>query len=220
MVELRDVTRVYRLGNRRVRALDRVSLIVDEGEFVAVIGPSGSGKSTLLHVIGGIDRPDSGSVVVAGTEINPLSENDLARWRRHSVGIVFQFFQLLPTLTALENVALPMELGGVAGNDRQAEAWQLLKRVGLDDRAAHLPSELSGGEQQRVAIARAIANGPPLLLADEPTGNLDVQSGVDVLTLIRQLHADGMTVILVTHEPRLAEAAQRTVQIRNGAIIG
>jgi len=219
MVELRDVTRIYRLGNRRVRALDRVSITVDEGEFVAVIGPSGSGKSTLLHVIGGIDRPDSGSGVVAGTAINPLGENELARWRRQSVGIVFQFFQLLPTLTALENVALPMELGGMAGNERQSAAWQLLERVGLADRAAHLPSELSGGEQQRVAIARAIANDPPLLLADEPTGNLDVQSGVEVLALIRQLHADGMTVILVTHEPRLAEAAQRTVQIRNGAII-
>ncbi len=219
MIELVGVSRTYRLGTRRIHALDGVGLTVEQGEFVAVVGPSGSGKSTLLHVIGGIDRPDSGRVIVAGTEISKLGENGLAHWRRNAVGIVFQFFQLLPTLTALENVALPMELSGNRNQPHGDKAHNLLGRVGLAGRADHLPSELSGGEQQRVAIARALANAPPLLLADEPTGNLDAGSGEEVLSLIRQLHDEGMTVVMVTHEPRLAEAAGRIAHIRNGKMV-
>lgn len=219
MIELVGVSRTYRLGTRRIHALDTVDLTVEIGEFVAVVGPSGSGKSTLLHVIGGIDRPDSGRVIVAGTEISKLGENGLARWRRRAVGIVFQFFQLLPTLTALENVALPMELSGNRNQPHRDKARKLLERVGLAGRADHLPSELSGGEQQRVAIARALANDPPLLLADEPTGNLDAGSGEAVLSLIRQLHDEGMAVVMVTHEPRLAEAAGRIAHIRNGKLV-
>ncbi|NOZ06756.1 MAG: ABC transporter ATP-binding protein [Chloroflexi bacterium] len=219
MIILRDVTRTYRLGSRQVRALDRVTLTVAEGEFVAVVGPSGSGKSTLLHVISGIDRPESGEVLVAGTAIAQRSENDLARWRGQTVGIVFQFFQLLPTLTAVENVALPMELRGDSGGDYRNRARRLLAQVGMSARVDHLPSELSGGEQQRVAIARAIANRPSLLLADEPTGNLDADSGAEVLSLIRQLHSRGMTVVLVTHDPRIAAQAERVVHIFNGRIV-
>ncbi len=220
MIVLRDVTRTYRLGSRQVRALDRATLTVAEGEFVAVVGPSGSGKSTLLHVISGIDRPESGEVQIAGIEVTQRSENDLARWRGQTVGIVFQFFQLLPTLTAAENVALPMELRGDRGRDYRDRARQLLAQVGMEARADHLPSELSGGEQQRVAIARAIANEPALLLADEPTGNLDAGSGAEVLALIRQLHGKGMTVVLVTHDSQVAAQAERVVHIFNGKITG
>jgi len=185
---------------------------------VAAVGPSGSGKSTLLHIISGIDKPDTGQVLVAGTEINQLGENKLARWRGQTVGIVFQFFQLLPTLTALENVALPMELLGRRSGSCLQEAHRLLEQIGMSDRADHLPSELSGGEQQRVAIARAIANKPPLLLADEPTGNLDATSGAEVLSLIHQLHESGMTVVMVTHESQLATQAQRIVHLYNGRL--
>ena len=206
------------MGTRTLFALHDVSLEIRAGEFVAVTGPSGSGKSTLLNLIGGIDKPDSGHVWVDGVEVNTLDENRLARWRGEKIGIVFQFFQLLPTLTAQENVMLPMELRNTFADHRRERAAQSLARVGLAERGAQLPSELSGGEQQRVAIARALANDPPILLADEPTGNLDSDTGQVVFELLAELHRAGKTIVLVTHEEALARRAQRVVRVRDGRV--
>lgn len=216
LVELRHVSRHFVSGRSVVRALDDVWLTVDPGEFIAIVGPSGSGKSTLLSIIGGIDRPTSGEVWVAGQRLDRLSEDELARWRRRGVGIVFQFFQLLPTLTALENVMLPLALADHP--NPRARAVELLDQLGLKDRLHHLPAELSGGEQQRVAIARAIANEPPLLLADEPTGNLDEQTGRAILDILERLHRTGQTIVLVTHDPTLAARAERRVEIHDGRL--
>lgn len=218
LIELRNVSRVYAMGARKLGALDDVSLQVRRGEFVAIVGPSGSGKSTLLGMVSGIDKPTHGQVWVAGKRIDQLSENALAIWRRDHIGIVFQFFQLLPTLTALENVALPLELrGGRHGGRQQAE--RMLERVGLGGRAAQLPSELSGGEQQRVAIARALVNDPPILLADEPTGNLDTVNAEGVMSLLREFTRAGKTILLITHELSLAHSADRILTMRDGRIV-
>lgn len=208
------------MGARKLYALRDASLNIDAGEFVAILGPSGSGKSTLLNLISGIDQPDAGRVRVAGADLGALSENALARWRGAQIGIVFQFFQLLPTLTALENVMLPMELRSTFGAQRRARAADALARVGLAEHAAQLPAELSGGEQQRVAIARALVNDPPILLADEPTGNLDTETSEQIIRLFEELHRAGKTIVLVTHEAALARAAARTVQLRDGRVIG
>lgn len=218
LIQIENVTRAYVMGARTLYALRDVSLTIRAGEFVAVVGPSGSGKSTLLNLIGGIDKPNAGRVCVAGIEISALNENALARWRGEHIGIVFQFFQLLPTLTALENVMLPMELRNAFPDHRRARALDALARVGLQDHAHQLPSELSGGEQQRVAIARALINDPPILLADEPTGNLDTQTSEQVLQLFSELHRSGKTIVLVTHEQSLARAASRIVSMRDGRI--
>lgn len=218
LIELKKATRIYTMGRRTCYALDEVSLQVRAGEFVAIVGPSGSGKSTLLNLVGGIDKPTSGEVWVAGRRIDQMDENALAIWRRSHVGIVFQFFQLLPTLTALENVALPMELGG-RWNGARRRAEQMLARVGLADHASQLPSELSGGEQQRVAIARALVNDPPILLADEPTGNLDSVNAQAIIRLLYELAETGKTILLVTHEMNLAGIADRIVSMRDGRII-
>ncbi len=218
LIDVQRATRVYTMGARTLYALRDVSLQIARGEFVAVVGPSGSGKSTLLNLVGGIDKPTSGQVWVDGARIDTLSENALAKWRRNHVGIVFQFFQLLPTLTALENVTLPMELRGDPARERRARATALLERVGLGARAAQLPSELSGGEQQRVAIARALANDAPILLADEPTGNLDSANAEGIIALLREVADAGKTILLITHEANLARAAQRTVMMRDGEI--
>ncbi len=200
-------------------ALREVSLRVQRGEFVAVVGPSGSGKSTLLNLIAGIDRPTGGEVWVKGRRIDTLSENALARWRGAEVGIVFQFFQLLPTLTVFENVLLPMQLrslwGATSDPDRTRD---ILAQVGMSPHLDKLPSELSGGERQRVALARALINDPPILIADEPTGNLDSKTGADIIRLFRAQHAAGKTVILVTHERRLANVATRRVRMLDGRI--
>jgi putative ABC transport system ATP-binding protein len=196
-----------------------VSFQVARGEFVAVVGPSGSGKSTLLNLVGGIDKPTRGEIWVDGTRIDTLGENALAIWRRTHIGIVFQFFQLLPTLTALENVSLPMELRGDARQVRRGRAEAILQRVGLGAHASQLPSELSGGEQQRVAIARALVNDPPILLADEPTGNLDSANAEGIIQLLRELAEAGKTILLITHEANLARAAHRTVLMRDGEIV-
>lgn len=205
------------MGSRTLYALRNVTLRITEGEFVAVVGPSGSGKSTLLNLIAGIDKPTSGRVWVAGWELDTLDENTLAIWRRDHVGIVFQFFQLLPTLTALENVALPLELkGGWHGAFERAA--EMLARVGLADRASQLPSELSGGEQQRVAIARALVNDSPILLADEPTGNLDSENAQGIVQLLSEVADSGKTVVLVTHEDALAREARRIIWMRDGQI--
>lgn len=217
LVRLACISKVYRDGQREIVALDQVTLDITAGEWVAIVGPSGCGKSTLLNLIAGIDRPTSGRVIIAGTDLAQLDEEALARWRRSHVGIVFQFFQLLPTLTALENVQLPLVLAG--RRDAPQRARELLERVGLAYRAHRLPSELSGGEQQRVAIARALANDPPLLLADEPTGNLDSMSGEAVLELFRTAWHHGTTILLVTHDREVAARAQRIVELRDGRLV-
>ncbi len=217
-IRLENVTRAYTIGARTLYALRDVTLTIDAGEFVAIVGPSGSGKSTMLNLIGGIDKPDEGQVWVAGARVDELSENALAKWRGEKIGIVFQFFQLLPTLSALENAMLPMELRGTFASNRRARALESLARVGLAERATQLPSELSGGEQQRVAIARALVNDPPILLADEPTGNLDTETGERVVALLANLNYAGKTIVLVTHEETLARAASRIIRVRDGQV--
>ncbi len=220
LIDVRNATRVYTMGARTLYALRDVSVEIERGEFVAVVGPSGSGKSTLLNLVGGIDKPTNGEVWVDGTQLDAMDENALAKFRRNHIGIVFQFFQLLPTLTALENVSLPMELRGDERKYRRARAQEMLTRVGLGARMMQLPSELSGGEQQRVAIARALVNDPPLLLADEPTGNLDSANAEGIVTLLRELADAGKTILLITHEANLARAAHRTILMRDGEIAG
>ncbi len=219
LIRLENVTRVYTVGKRQLYALSEVSLEISSGEFLAITGPSGSGKSTLLSLIAGIDRPDKGQVWVDERRIDVLDENTLAKWRGEKIGIVFQFFQLLPTLTAVENVMLPMELRNTFANHRRQRAAESLARVGLADRFSQLPSELSGGEQQRVAIARALANDPPILLADEPTGNLDSDTGHRIIDLLLELNQSGKTIVLVTHEEELACAARRVVRVRDGHLV-
>ncbi|MCX2727349.1 ABC transporter ATP-binding protein [Thermomicrobium sp. 4228-Ro] len=218
LVRIDRVSKIYRDGRREVVALHEVSLTIQPGEWVAIVGPSGCGKSTLLNLVAGLDRPTAGRVRVAGVDLGALDEEALARWRRCTVGIVFQFFQLLPTLTALENVQLPMVLEGRAGASRRAR--ELLEMVGLGHVAHRLPSELSGGERQRVAIARALANDPLLLLADEPTGNLDSETGAVVLELFERAWRTGTTIVLVTHDMDIATRAQRIVQLRDGKVVG
>lgn len=219
IIVARDVTKVYRPGQESSVALRGVNLTVHPGEFVAIVGPSGSGKSTLLNLLAGLDRPSSGTIRVQGLDLSTLDEDRLARWRGQAVGIVFQFFQLLPTLTALENVMLAMELSGRYRGERRLRALKRLEEVGLAELADHLPSELSGGEQQRVAIARALANDPPIILADEPTGNLDWDTGQRIVDLLAGLSARGKTVLLITHERDLAARAMRVIEMRDGRII-
>ena len=216
LVRLTDVIKVYQGGI--TGALNGVSLSIDQGEFTAVMGPSGSGKSTLLNLIAGLDRPTSGDVVVGGTNLGGLGEAGLARFRRDHVGFVFQFFHLLPNLTALENVLIPAQLKGRENAD--ARGRKLLERLGIADVAGRYPARLSGGQQQRVAIARALINNPTLLLADEPTGALDTHSGEQVMDLLAQLHRDGQTILLVTHDAKLAtRQASRVVSVRDGKIV-
>jgi len=210
------------MGATTVVALDRVSVAVEEGEFVALLGTSGSGKSTLLNLIGGLDQPSEGEVVFDGRSLAPFTKREMARYRRHSVGMIFQNFNLITTMTAAENVELALAFGGLAGREREQRAGELLARVGLGERASHRPSELSGGEQQRVAIARALANRPRVLLADEPTGNLDSTRARELLSLLREMVADDkLTVLMVTHDRDLAARfADRTIQMRDGKIEG
>ena len=220
IVELESVERVYTLrGGQSHAALRGLSLCINAGEHVAVLGKSGSGKSTLLNLLAGLDRATSGRVRVAGTDPAKLSENALARWRGPNVGVVFQFFQLLPTLTVLENLLLAMDLvGKVPTATRRARATDLLARVGIADQAGKLPAMLSGGQQQRAAIARALANDPPLLLADEPTGNLDSETASDIARLFQDLAHEGKTLLIVTHDAALAAGAQRVLRLKDGLI--
>ncbi|MBM3189098.1 MAG: ABC transporter ATP-binding protein [Chloroflexi bacterium] len=220
LVRLIEVTRTYQIGARTFHALRNVSLDIEEREFVAIVGPSGSGKSTLLNVLTGIDKPTSGQVWVGGVQVDALDENALARWRGENVGIVFQFFQLLPTLTVLENVALPRELRHLWRRADHSRAREILELVGMGDHADKLPSELSGGERQRAALARALMNDPPILVADEPTGNLDSATGEQIVRLLREQHREGKTIILVTHEAPLAEVATRQIRMLDGRIDG
>jgi putative ABC transport system ATP-binding protein len=219
VIELRGITRIYSTGRLEVAALRGVDLDVWQGDFLAIVGPSGSGKSTMMNIIGCLDRPTAGSYRLGGTPIEQLSDDDLARVRGRAIGFVFQSFNLLPRTTALENVATPLLYQGVARKERHARAQASLERLGLGDRLHHEPSELSGGQQQRVAIARALVTEPALILADEPTGNLDSQSGSDVIGLLHELNDAGTTIILITHDADVAEHARRQVHVRDGLLL-
>jgi putative ABC transport system ATP-binding protein len=219
VIELTEVSKVYRPGDVELRALDGVSLRVQEGEFVAVMGSSGSGKSTLMNIVGCLDRPTSGRYMLAGQAVSEMSRRDLARVRSRSLGFVFQQFNLLARTSALENVELPLEYAGVAGRERRRRATLALTRVGLSDRLEHNPNQLSGGQQQRVAIARSIVNEPKVVLADEPTGALDSRTSVEVMAIFQELWRAGITVLLVTHEPEIAEFASRLVVMRDGHVV-
>jgi putative ABC transport system ATP-binding protein len=213
------LARRYKMGDTFVDALQGVDLEVARGEFVALVGPSGSGKSTVLNLIGGLDRPTTGEIWIDGVELSKSDEKALTRHRRQHVGFVFQSFNLLPRLTAEENVALPLMFGGVPEKERQTRARALLERVGLTERLTHRPTQLSGGEQQRVAIARALVGHPALLLADEPTGNLDTTTGVEIMHLLKELNQEqGLTLLVVTHDPEVAAFADRVVRLRDGQV--
>jgi putative ABC transport system ATP-binding protein len=221
IIETRNVTRVYQMGANEVVALNRVTMSIHEGEFVAIQGTSGSGKSTLLNLLGGLDQPSSGEVLFDSEPLGPRTKKQMARYRRFSVGMIFQNFNLIPTMTAVENVRLALAFGGVRGVERRQRASELLARVGLSDRVEHRPAELSGGEQQRVAIARALANRPRVLLADEPTGNLDSTRARELLALLREMvTSDRLTVLLVTHDRELAGSfADRIITMKDGKIV-
>jgi len=219
LIELREVWKVYRMGKVEVPALRGVDLALGAGEFLAVMGPSGSGKSTLMHLMGCLDLPTRGQVLFEGADTSRMRGTQLAEIRAHKVGFVFQTFNLIHTLTALENVELPMIFRGVARRARRARAEELLRQVGLGERMGHRPHELSGGEQQRVAIARALANDPKIILCDEPTGNLDSEAGAKIMELLRRLNEEGRTVVLVTHNPDMAGYAKRRVHLRDGRLV-
>ncbi len=219
MIELRHVSKSYQRGGQKVPVLHDLNLVVQTGDFLALMGPSGSGKSTLLNLIAGIDRPDEGEIIVDGRDIATLSESELARWRAKHVGFIFQFYNLIPVLTAYENVALPLQLLSVSESEKKSRVLQALAKVGLSDRLDHTPNELSGGQQQRVAIARALITNPSLIVADEPTGDLDRQSAEDVLNMLEQLHRDmGKTILMVTHDPKAAEHARAMIHLEKGQL--
>ncbi|HEY6122171.1 MAG TPA: ABC transporter ATP-binding protein [Pyrinomonadaceae bacterium] len=221
LLEAREVSKIYQMGATSVAALDQVSMRVDEGEFVAIQGTSGSGKSTLLNMLGGLDHPTSGEVLFSTRALAPLSKREMARYRRFSVGMIFQNFNLIPTMSAQENVGLALAFGGLRGAQRRKRSQELLGRVGLSDRLEHRPAELSGGEQQRVAIARALANNPKVLLADEPTGNLDSTRAHELLGLLQQMVShDSLTVLMVTHDRELATSfANRIIVMKDGKVV-
>lgn len=218
LVEIKDVCKIYNPGENEVRALDHVSLTIDEQEFVAIIGHSGSGKSTLMNMLGCLDVPTSGEYWLHGQDVSALSDDELSDIRNREIGFIFQGFNLIPNLTALENVELPLIYRGVSKSVREELSVEALKKVGLEHRMDHKPSEMSGGQQQRVAIARAIAQAPPVILADEPTGNLDSNSTKEIMDILKELHKEGRTVILITHDNEIAAQAKRVIQIRDGKI--
>ncbi len=219
-ITVTDLVRRYSLGEVLVTALNGVSVSIEQGEFVSIMGTSGSGKSTLLNLIGGLDRFDSGKIIVDELDIASLDENELARYRREKIGFIFQSYNLIPTLTALQNVELPLIFAGVPRNDRLSKTEQILRAVGLEKRMHHRPTEMSGGEQQRVAIGRALINGPSIILGDEPTGNLDSKTGEEIMKLLTWMNKEnGLTVVMVTHDPEKASYADRTILIKDGRII-
>jgi putative ABC transport system ATP-binding protein len=220
LVEIRSLSKIYERGKQKIEVLHHVQLDIEQGDFLALMGPSGSGKTTLLNLIGGLDAPTDGSITVAGQRIDRLTEGALARWRASNVGFVFQFYNLLPMLSARRNVELPLLLTRLSAAQRRRNAGVALELVGLADRAAHKPGELSGGQQQRVAIARAIVSDPTLLVCDEPTGDLDRQSAAEVLTLLQLLNREhGKTVIMVTHDPKAADYASHTLHLDKGSLV-
>lgn len=218
-VKLANISKVYKMGDNEVIALNGVDLDIAEGEFVAIMGPSGSGKSTLMNILGCLDTPTTGSYLLDNEEVANLSEDVLAKIRNKKIGFVFQNFNLLSRISALENVALPLVYAGVSKTERSNRAQELLKMVGLADRQHHMPNELSGGQRQRVAIARALVNNPKIIMADEPTGNLDTKSSVEIMAMFKELYKQGKTIILVTHEPDIAENAKRIITVRDGKIV-
>jgi putative ABC transport system ATP-binding protein len=218
LLELRNISKIYHLGGEEIRALDDVSVDIGEGEFISIIGPSGSGKSTLMHIVGCLDTPSKGTVKLDGVESQNASQTQLAQLRNKKIGFVFQFFNLLPKLNVVQNVELPMIYAGVSAKERRERALKALDAVEMGNRLKNRPSQLSGGQQQRVAIARALVNDPKIILADEPTGNLDTHTGEVILALFRRLSKEGRTVILVTHNPEIAAVTPRRIEIRNGKI--
>jgi len=219
IIKMKDITRVYSLNDVEVHALRGVSLSVERGEFVAIIGSSGSGKSTIMHLIGCLDRPTSGVYELEDIEIARLSDNELSEIRNKKIGFVFQTFNLIPRMSVLKNVAIPLIYTGVPGKERYKRAMEIISQIGLSHRVRHRSSELSGGEQQRVAIARALVNKPSLLLADEPTGNLDSQTGEEIMKIFQGLNREGVTIILVTHEEKIAKYATRIISLQDGVIL-
>ncbi len=219
LVEVKDVCKIYNPGENEVRALDHVSLIIGEGEFVAIIGQSGSGKSTLMNMLGCLDTPTSGKYFLHGQDVSHMTDDEQSDIRNREIGFIFQGFNLIPSLTALENVELPLIYRGVGKRERDRLSMEALQKVGLGNRSTHKPNEMSGGQQQRVAIARAIAQAPPILLADEPTGNLDSGSSREIISIIKKLYAEGRTVIIITHDPGIAKQAKRIITISDGKIV-
>ena len=219
MITLQKLMKIYPMGDSTVHALDGVSLFIGQGEFVAITGPSGSGKSTLMNILGCLDRPTSGSYQLDGAEVATLNDDQLALTRNKKIGFVFQNFNLLPRISALHNIALPLVYAGVAEKERLSRSLTVLARVGLAERRDHRPNELSGGQRQRIAIARALVNDPAILIADEPTGNLDTKSSLEIMDIFCDLHKQGRTIIMVTHEPDIAAYAERVVHVRDGRIL-
>ena len=218
IIETRDLWKTYVMGSEEIHALRGVSVSIEKGDYVAIMGPSGSGKSTLMNLIGCLDTPSRGSYLLNGKEVAEMNDNELARIRNEEIGFVFQTFNLLPRASALHNVELPLVYAGVSAKDRQERAREALRKVELDNRMSHKPNELSGGQRQRVAIARALVNNPSILLADEPTGNLDSKTGVEIMALFDRLHQAGNTIVLVTHEADIAAHARRAIHLRDGQV--
>ena len=219
LIEIRDIYKIYNPGENEVRALDGINLTVEHGEFLAIVGQSGSGKSTLMNMLGLLDIPTSGTYILDGVDVKDMTDDELSEIRNKEIGFIFQGFNLIPSLTAVENVELPLVYRGMKKEERNKLALEALERVGLSHRLDHLPKQMSGGQQQRVAIARAVAARPPIILADEPTGNLDSHSGVEVMKILHELHEEGRTVILITHDNDIANEAQRVIRIQDGQII-
>ena len=218
MIRLEGISRTFQVGNETVRALDQVDLSVEKGDYLSIMGPSGSGKSTLLNILGLLDRPDRGTYWIDGKETTTLTDDAQTHFRRNRIGFIFQFFHLVPRLTAAENVGLPLVLAGISPRERRSQIQTALERFGLSDRSHHRPDQLSGGQRQRVAIARAVIMNPAIVLADEPTGNLDRTSGEDIIRTIESLQNEGMTVIIVTHDPQIGERAHRSIRMVDGRI--
>lgn len=218
MIRLESITKSFLVGKDSINVLNKITLTIEEGEFVAIMGPSGSGKSTLMNIIGCLDKPSSGQYFLGGEDVSHYNDKELARVRNQSIGFVFQQFHLLPRLTALKNVELPMIYAGVSKSERQSRSEEALRKMGLDDRLDHLPNALSGGQKQRVAIARSIVNRPKLILADEPTGALDTKTSKSIMEQFRELNEEGVTIVVVTHEPEVAEYANRIILVRDGMV--
>ena len=218
LIEVRDLAKIYTMGDETIHAIRKMSFNIDKNEYVALMGPSGSGKSTLMNILGCLDSPTSGTYILNQTDVSKMSDSELAEVRNKQIGFVFQTFNLLPRLSALENVALPLVYAGLSKADRSEKAKQVMDKVGLGDRMGHKPNELSGGQRQRVAIARALVNDPAIILADEPTGNLDTKTSIEIMSIFEAIHNSGNTVILVTHEPDIADHAHRIIRLRDGMI--